>query len=107
LRAVLRELLVVFLSAVAAMIIPFSLITQGAIQSLRIAYALMFWLYAQYYLLLKRYFLKIPLAVRALEFELVSLALTAYMVVLLPFMKDQPDIVQLPACYWMGASTTS
>lgn len=34
------------------------------------------------------------------EFELVSGALTVYMLVLLPIMKDQPTIVQLPACYW-------
>ncbi len=97
---ILKEVLVVFLSAVAALIMPFSLVTYGAIRSPRVAYALMFWLYAQCYLLLKRYFLKSALAVRPLEFELVSLALTVYMVGMLPLMRDQPDIVQLPACYW-------
>ena len=97
---ILREVLVIFLSGVAALIMPFSLVTYGAIRSPRLAYALMFWLYAQCYLLLKRYFLKSAMAVRPFEFELVSLALTAYMVGMLPLMRDQPDIVQLPACYW-------
>src|SRR6266699_4988 len=97
---ILKEVLIIVLSGAAAMIIPFSLITYGTLRSPQIAYALMFWLYAQCYLLLKKYFRKTSLAVRPLEFELVSAALTAYMVVLLPIMRDQPDIVQLPACYW-------
>jgi hypothetical protein len=38
--------------------------------------------------------------VKLVEFEAVSVALTVYMVLLLPVMKDQPGIIQLPACYW-------
>jgi|SRR5438445_3523908 len=97
---IFREILVIFLSAVAAMIIPFALITYGALRSPRLAYALMFWLYAQCYLLLKKYFLKASLTVRPLEFELVSLALTAYMAILVPIIRDQSEIVQLLSCYW-------
>src|SRR6266699_3447287 len=95
-----REILIVFLSALGALIIPFSLITYGLVRSPEIAYALMFWLYSHCYLLLKKYFLRKTLAFKALEFEALSLILTSYMVLLLPLMKDQPEIVQLPACYW-------
>ena len=95
-----REILIIFLSAIGALIISFSLITYGQVRSPQVAYALMFWVYSHCYLLLKKYFLKKSLALRALEFEAVSLVLTSYMVVLLQFMKDQPEIVQLPACYW-------
>ena len=97
---IMRETLIIFLSAVAAMIIPFTLITYGVIHAPHLAYALMFWLYAHCYLLLKKYFLKKSLALRTIEFEIINLLLIIYMIILLPIMRDQPDIIQLPACYW-------
>lgn len=99
-QSILGEILIIFLSAVTSLILPSSLIKFGVISSPALAYALMFFIYSQIYLLLKKYLLRISLAMKSFEFELVSGALTVYMLVLLPIMKDQPTIVQLPACYW-------
>jgi len=99
-QKIIREVLIIIISAVTTLILTSSIIKYGVISSPALAYASMFFIYSQIYLLLKKYLLRITLAMKPLEFELVSGALTVYMLVLLPVMKDQPTIVQLPACYW-------